>query len=93
MEILDLAINEIEEISGMEAMADTLDELWINNNKISDYSSIEYLGKTMKKLNGIYLAVNPVYNRSEEFKKKLKETIPCINEVEGMPLDRPQYFI
>lgn len=78
LEILDLALNEVEALEGLDACADTLDELWINDNKISEWSSIEYLGKTVKVLNNIYMATNPVYNRSELFKKKLRETIPCL---------------
>lgn len=75
----------------MDSQAETLDELWVNDNKISEWSSIEYLGKTMKNLNNIYMAVNPVYNRSQEFKLKLKEAIPCLTQLEGSPLDRPTY--
>lgn len=93
LEILDLAINEIETIEGLEACGETLDELWINNNQITDFSNIEYLGKTLKKINGLYIAVNPVYNRSEDFRKQLKEAVPSLSEVEGVPLNRPQYFI
>lgn len=54
----------METLEGLESQADSLDELWVNDNKISDWSSIEYLGKTLKNLTNIYLAVNPVYNRS-----------------------------
>ena len=78
LEILDLALNKIEVIEGLDSQAESLDELWVNDNKISDWSSVEYLGKTLKNLNNIYMAVNPVYNRSQEFKVKLKEAIPCL---------------
>jgi hypothetical protein len=27
-----LAVNELESISGLESQADTLEELWVNNN-------------------------------------------------------------
>ena len=93
LEILDLAINEIVTIEGLEACGETLDELWINNNHIADFSNIEYMGRTLKKINGLYISVNPVYDRSEDFKKKLKEAMPSLSEVEGVPLNRPQYFI
>lgn len=84
-------MNEIEVIEGLDSQAETLDELWINDNRIKDWSSIEYLGNTMQNLNNIYMAVNPVYNRSQEFKNKLKETIPCLTQLEGTPMDRPMY--
>ena len=78
LEILDLALNEIEVIEGLDSQAESLDELWVNDNKIADYESVEYLGKTMKNLNNIYMAVNPVYNRTQEFKNRLRATIPCL---------------
>lgn len=34
LEIIDLAVNNITEISGLDSQADTLEELWINDNKI-----------------------------------------------------------
>lgn len=70
-----------------------LDELWINNNQIADWASLEYVGKTLTKLKGIYLASNPIHQRGDEFVIKVKEAIPSIKEVEGMPTNRPKYFI
>jgi Leucine-rich repeat (LRR) protein len=61
LEILDVAINELTEIEGLESCAETLDELWVNNNNIADWKSVEYLGSTMKNLTNIYVAGNPVY--------------------------------
>lgn len=91
MEILDLALNQISVIENLDSQAESLDELWVNDNKIADWSSIEYLGKTMKNLNNIYLATNPIYNRTQQFKDKLKETVPCLTQLEGSPFDRPVY--
>ena len=45
----------------------------------------------MQNLNNIYMAVNPIYSRSQEFKQRLKETIPCLTQLEGTPMDRPIY--
>ena len=64
LEILDLALNKLTVLENLESQAESLDELWVNDNQISDWSSIEYLGKTLKNLNNIYMAVNPVFNRS-----------------------------
>ena len=91
LEILDLALNQISVLENLDSQAESLDELWVNDNKISDWSSIEYLGKTLKNLTNIYMAVNPVYNRSQEFKVKIKQSIPCLTQLEGSPLDRPTY--
>jgi protein phosphatase 1 regulatory subunit 7 len=91
LEILDLALNKLTKLENLESQAESLDELWINDNKIADWSSVEYLGKTLKNLNNIYMAVNPVYNRTQEFKNKLKATVPCLTQLEGSPFDRPVY--
>ena len=93
LEIFDVAVNEITEISGLEGATDTLDELWINNNQIKDMESLEYVGKTCKKLNGLYCAVNPVFSRGPEFIAKLREAIPQLKECEGSPFDRPSYMM
>ena len=61
LEILDLAVNELTSIEGLESQKDTLEELWINDNLIQSWDSIEYLGKTLNKLDNLYIAVNPVY--------------------------------
>lgn len=87
-----MAINEITEIEGLETQAETLDELWVNNNQISDWKSLEYLGSTLKNLNNIYLAGNPVYQKGQAFKDKLKQTVPCLKQLEGSPFDRPAYI-
>ena len=59
-----MALNELESLEGLESQSESLDELWINDNKINDWKDIEYLGATMKNLNNIYMANNGVYNRS-----------------------------
>lgn len=92
LEIFDVAINELTEVEGLESCADTLDELWINNNQISDWKSMEYLGSTMKNLTNIYLAGNAVYQKGQAFKQKLKEAVPCLKQLEGNPFDRPVYM-
>lgn len=46
----------------------------------------------MKKLSNLYLACNQVYERSNAFKKKIKEAIPCLSSLEGNPFDRPAYI-
>ena len=92
LEILDLAINKVQKIEGLDAVADTLEELWINGNQISDFGDIEYMGKTLKCCKNLYIANNPVYSRSNEFTKKIREVVPCLEQLEGHPFDRPVYF-
>ena len=85
-------MNNITEISGLDSQTDTLEELWINDNKIEGWDSIEYLGKTQKKLDNLYIANNPVYSRGNDFKEKIKAAIPCLKQLEGSPFDRKPYF-
>jgi len=92
LEILDLAVNQISVIENLESQFETLDELWVNINQIKEWSSLEYLSK-FKILNNIYLAENPVYEKSQAFKDKLKKTVPCLTQLEGTPFDRPPYML
>lgn len=71
---------------------DSLEELWVNNNKVSNWADIEYLGKTLKKLDNFYIACNPVYERGNEFKLKIKEAMPSLTQLEGCPFNRPTYY-
>jgi len=45
----------------------------------------------MKNLSNIYIATNAVYNRTNEWKDKLKKAVPCLTSLEGSPFDRPIY--
>ena len=56
-------MNELTSIEGLESQKETLEELWINDNQIQSWDSIEYLGKTLNKLDNLYITVNPVYTR------------------------------
>ena len=92
LEILDLAVNELESISNLDSQANSLEELWVNNNNVTNWSDLDYLGKTMKKLDNFYIACNPLHARGQEFKDKIKSTIPSLTQLEGCPFDRPTYY-
>jgi len=64
----------------------------LNNNNISSWDSLDYIGKTLKKVDNLYIACNPVYSRGNDFKEKLKISIPCLKQLEGSPFDRPTYY-
>ena len=61
-----LGNNQIEKIEGLEAQSQSLVVLSISNNKISDESNLSYLGKTLKKLEGLYIYENPLCPGSDE---------------------------
>ena len=46
----------------------------------------------MKKLSNLYIAMNPVYSRTNEFKDMIKKMIPSLTQLEGSPFDRPIYY-
>ena len=92
LEIFDCAVNEITSIEGLEGQAECLEELWINNNMIVDWKNIEYIGSTLKNIRNLYMAGNPCNGRGKEFKDKVRQTIPCLKELEGNPFDRPVYM-
>ena len=46
----------------------------------------------MKKLDNFYIACNPIHERGEEFKVKIKATVPSLTQLEGSPFDRPTYY-
>ena len=92
LEILDIAVNELEEVSGLESQVDSLEELWINNNQLAKWADLEYLGKTLKKLDNLYIACNPVHERGNDFKDKVKAAVPSLTQLEGCPFNRPAYY-
>ena len=59
---LDIAYNNIGEISGLEACPD-LNELWLNMNKIEDPDKTLLALSQLKNLKTIYLTDNPVVKR------------------------------
>jgi hypothetical protein len=83
-----VAVNEISEISNLEDQFESLQELWINNNQVEDWASIEYLGN-LKRLDNIYIAVNPVYSRDQQFRDAIKKAAPSLTQLEGSPINRP----
>ena len=52
---LHLDDNQIENIEGLGAQSQSLVRLRIDNNKISDESTLAYLGNTLKKLEELFI--------------------------------------
>jgi hypothetical protein len=46
----------------------------------------------LKKIDNLYIACNPVYTRGNEFKERLRKTVPQLKQLEGSPFDRPTYY-
>lgn len=73
LRVLDLAYNKVEAIENMDNNKH-LTDLWINKNKISEWSSVEYL-KNFPELDTVYLIHNPVTNITGKFLTKLIKVI------------------
>ncbi|KAJ2946554.1 hypothetical protein O0L34_g12608 [Tuta absoluta] len=67
LKILALGRNHIKSLSGIEVVADTLEELWISYNKLEKLKGIE----AMKNLRVLYMSYNNVKEWSEL--KRLRE--------------------
>ncbi|KAH3859000.1 dynein axonemal light chain 1-like isoform X2 [Dreissena polymorpha] len=61
LKVLSLARNNIKSLTGLEAVGDTLEELWISYNNIEKLKGINVL----KKLKVLYIRVNNVKDMSE----------------------------
>lgn len=82
LRILSLARNNIKALSGLEAVADTLEQLWISHNLIDRLRGIQGL----KKLRVLYMSNNLVKDWGEFV--RLAE-LPCLTELVfvGNPLE------
>ncbi|KAK7476250.1 hypothetical protein BaRGS_00032526 [Batillaria attramentaria] len=74
LKILSLGRNNIKSLTGLEAVGDTLEELWISYNQIEKLKGIQVL----KKLKILYMSNNNVKEKSEFL--KLAE-MPCLEEL------------
>uniref|UniRef100_A0A2I3SIL2 Dynein axonemal light chain 1 n=1 Tax=Pan troglodytes TaxID=9598 RepID=A0A2I3SIL2_PANTR len=81
-EILSLGRNNIKNLNGLEAVGDTLEELWISYNFIEKLKGIH----VMKKLKILYMSNNLVKDWAEFV--KLAE-LPCLEDLVfvGNPLE------
>lgn len=82
LKILSLGRNNIKSLTGLEAVGDTLEELWISYNKIEKLKGINVL----KKLKILYMSNNEVKDMGE-FQKL--DDLPCLADLvfTGNPLE------
>ncbi|KAH3852008.1 dynein axonemal light chain 1-like isoform X2 [Dreissena polymorpha] len=82
LKILSLGRNNIKSLTGLEAVGDTLEELWISYNKIEKLKGINVL----KKLKVLFMSNNEVKDLGEF--SKLGD-LPCLEELvfTGNPLE------
>ena len=95
--ILSLARNNIKKIEGLEAVADTLEELWISYNQLEKVNGVE----CCKKLKVLYLANNKIkgWDGIEKLVKKFQFQLRTNTEFEKdykvliIYIDRQHYMI
>ena len=82
--MLTLARNQIEKVEGLDGQAQTLTELHLSGNRISDEQDLAYLGNTLTKLEDLGISSNPLCPGdpgTEEFFEKVKAAIPQLDEL------------
>ncbi|XP_045175527.1 dynein axonemal light chain 1-like isoform X2 [Mercenaria mercenaria] len=82
LKILSLGRNNIKSLTGLEAVGDTLQELWISYNRIEKLKGVNVL----KKLKVLYMSNNEVKDMNELVKL---DDLPCLEELVfvGNPLE------
>ncbi|GIL45615.1 hypothetical protein Vafri_2814 [Volvox africanus] len=96
LRILSLGRNLIKKIENLDAVADTLEELWISYNQIasliSSWSEIDKLA-VLDKLEDLLLVGNPLYNdykennATSEYRIEVVKRLPNLKKLDGMPVD------
>lgn len=82
LKVLSLGRNNIKSLTGLEAVGDTLEELWISYNRIEKLKGVNVL----KKLKVLYMSNNEVKDMGEFVKL---DDLPCLVELvfAGNPLE------
>ncbi|KAJ4433559.1 hypothetical protein ANN_15868 [Periplaneta americana] len=80
MTTLDLANNKIRVIENVDHLA-MLEEFWMNDNLVDDWTSIETLNSN-KKLVTIYLEHNPVF-KDPNYRRKIKISLPWVSQIDA----------
>ena len=91
MIVLDLDNNQITEIPvGAFDELVQLKKLYLEYNKISDESTISYLGKALIKLEDLEITYNPVcpsVTTTKEFATKVQQAIPTVKKLNSYNID------
>ena len=82
---LDVAYNKIEAISGLDTLAETLEEFWINFNVLGNLEAAMAQLHGLKKLKTIYVADNPMV-KGVNYLELFKDKLPHIEQIDGYML-------
>mmetsp|Transcript_18821 Transcript_18821/g.23096 ORF Transcript_18821/g.23096 Transcript_18821/m.23096 type:complete len:417 (+) Transcript_18821:101-1351(+) len=82
---LDLSKNRLTSCDPF-AHLDSLNELWLSSNQVSTFEDVEPISRLGMRegaeLNEVYFEHNPIYE-DFEYRKKLKEMIPSLNQIDA----------
>ena len=79
---LDIAGNYIEKLENLEQLH-KLEELWCNDNQISDWNEIRNI-EHMRNLATVYFERNPIQiQKSGDYRRKLKLALPSLTQIDA----------
>jgi Leucine-rich repeat (LRR) protein len=79
IEVLSLAVNHISTLKDIQNCF-KIQELYLRNNKISNFKELEYL-KNLKKLKILSLSENPISDHSQ-YRKKVISYVPWLEKLD-----------
>ena len=82
LEVLDVTRNRLTKTTAFVHLT-SLDELWLSGNKIENIEDVQPLAALGQNLDTIYLEYNPVQNNEPLYRKRLKEIIPSLTQIDA----------
>ncbi len=81
---LDVGNNFIEKIEGIAHLGETLEEFWVNGNKLGALGEVLVKMEVLKKLKTVYLEANPC--QAEEgvhYRRKIMLSLPWVEQIDA----------
>jgi len=82
LSVLDLSRNRLTKTTPFAHLT-SLDELWISGNNIATFDDIQPLAALGQSLETVYLEYNPVQEHDPLYRKKLKDLIPSLTQIDA----------
>ena len=91
LKILDLSANQLIKLEDLSSNLQSIEELWLNDNKIDNYRQLEHL-QCYKTLYSIYLQGNPIYSDGQ-YKRKMLFMLPQLQQIDGFNIDKSKLLM
>mmetsp|Transcript_12338 Transcript_12338/g.27014 ORF Transcript_12338/g.27014 Transcript_12338/m.27014 type:complete len:329 (-) Transcript_12338:92-1078(-) len=82
--VIDLSRNKLTSVRPFAHLSACLEDLWISGNDIRTFEDVRPLSN-LNSLDTLYLEYNPL-QKEFEYRKKLKEMIPSLNQIDADPV-------